>query len=406
MKNIFIVDEYSSSRYNGIGTYIRELIYCLKKIDTTITLISFNAENDKFSMVKEEGLIKILFPKMTGFCFSHYKMITYFLKLYIKDSPDNLFLVNHSPCEDFLKSIKRSFPLSKSAFVIHDMGWTFRFLGDTVKYKEMISSKHVEEISETHKELIKYYEEEQRMYAIVDKVIVLAKETEQLLKDVYLLDEQKMFYAPNGLRDSSQLLEHNEIMRIKSELHITENEKIILYAGRVNKIKGSFQLIKCFEKVIQSYPNCRLVIIGTLFEPFNTLKYSSEIASKITYTGQITSDRVKDWYRVADIGILPSFVEQCSYTGIEMLMHGLPIVASDGFCVKDMFHNDINAQIAKIEDRENLDAFEANLANMILKLLNSPELCCSLSKRSREIYELNYSAQSMQHSYQELLLTI
>lgn len=403
MKNIFIIDEYASSKSNGIGTYIRELTYCLRKMNVNITLVSFNYDIERFTIVSEDNLTKLLFPKMRGFCFSHYKIITYFLKLYIEDSPDNLFLVNHSPCGDFLKSLKRSFPLSKSAFVIHDMGWTFSLLGDTARLEEEVSSKHSKRVIDVYDDVVKFYEEEQQMYKAVDKVIVLAKETERLLKKVYLVDDRKMYFAPNGLRDSYMKLNKNEIKRLKSEFHISENEKIILYAGRVNKIKGIYQLINCFKKVLEHVPNSRLVIIGTLFEPIDTLKHSSEVAAKITYTGQIASERVKKWYQIADIGILPSFVEQCSYTGIEMLMYGLPIVASDGFCMGDMFIDDKNAKVARIGDRNDSVEFENNLLEALLKLLKSDDLCKKIGQNSRKIYKSRYQIRHMEKVYQTLL---
>ena len=44
-----------------------------------------------------------------------------------------------------------------------------------------------------------------------------------------------------------------------------------------------------------------------------------------------------------------------------MMMYGLPIVASDGFGVKNMFENDVNARIAKIG--KNDEEFENNLTN-------------------------------------------
>lgn len=43
-------------------------------------------------------------------------------------------------------------------------------------------------------------------------------------------------------------------------------------------------------------------------------------------------------YQIVDLGILPSFFEQCSYVAIEMMMFGLPFVAytmQGG--LKDMF---------------------------------------------------------------------
>jgi glycosyltransferase involved in cell wall biosynthesis len=315
MKNIYIID-YASSKTNGIGSYIRELTYCLLELGTNVCLIVLNYETDRFSITYENKVKKILFPPIKGSYFNKYMTFIFFLRLYINDSSNNFFLINHGPCEFLLKSLKESFPKSKTIFVIHDMGWTFEFLGDIKKLNEMIRTMDSKETNNKYKNLIDHFCEEQRMYKIVDKIIVLAKETEDLLKERYVVDEQKLFYIPNGLRDSyTQLDNEKDKMILKQKLYLNKNEKIILYTGRNVQVKGSYQLLNCFEKVLQQYPDCRLVIVGSLFEPHEILKHSSNIAAKITYTGQITSEKVREWYRVADIGILPSYLEQCSYTG-------------------------------------------------------------------------------------------
>lgn len=403
IRNVYIIDDQISSKVNGIGSYIRELIHCLKELHINICLISLNSENNDFQIEFENDIKKILFPIKPGTYFSNYKMISYFLKLYIDDASENLFLVNHSPCEKFLKEIKRLFPLSKIAFVIHDMGWTNRLLGDTHKLEEIISSTHLDDIEKEYRGIIDYFYEEQRMYNIVDKVIVLAKETKLLLQNTYSVNDEKIYLAPNGLSYFYKSdMDHLSDTRVK--LNISKKEKIILFVGRVNKIKGIYELINAFKNVLKEYGNCRLVIIGTLFDHINTLKYSSNIAPKITFTGQISLKELKDWYRIADIGVLSSYVEQCSYTGIEMMMYGLPVVASDGFCVKDMFNKSRkNSLIAKIGPRNTPKVFETNLSNAILELLNSNKLRKELGLRGRDIYRSCYSIINMQKAYEKLL---
>ena len=59
-------------------------------------------------------------------------------------------------------------------------------------------------------------------------------------------------------------------------------------------------------------------------------------AFDLHYIGYLQKNELEKWYQLVDIGVLPSYSEQCSYTGIEMMMYSLPIVASDGFGVRIM----------------------------------------------------------------------
>jgi glycosyltransferase len=403
MKQVYIIDDYASSKTNGIGSYIRELTYCLKEAGCKVSLVVCNYETDTFQIVHEENVIRMLIPRMPGYVMENYKAILPLLRLYINDSEDNLFIVNHSPCEAFLKALKKLFPASKLVFVIHDMGWTFQLLGDTTQFKDIIRTKDQKEIQKKYKGLIDYFLEEQRMYGIVDKVIVLAKETEALLTDIYDVDMSKLFFSLNGSRDTYKFYDESEKAVLRRKLYLDEQEKIILYTGRNTQIKGSYQLLHCFEKVLQYEANCRLVIVGTLFESYKLLKQSSEVAAKVSFTGQIAPEKVQDWYKVADIGVLPSYFEQCSYTGIEMMMHSLPIVASDGFCLGNMFTDNENAKIAKIEDRTNSEIFENNLVNAIVELLKSEEICKKLSHNARKKYESCHTIKDMKNNYNLLL---
>ena len=51
---------------------------------------------------------------------------------------------------------------------------------------------------------------------------------------------------------------------------------------------------------------------------------------------KMQNDEVDDVYKFAYIGVMPSFHEQCSYTAIEMMRHGIPIVGTDSTGLAEM----------------------------------------------------------------------
>lgn len=44
-KKIYVFDEYISSQKNGIGSYLRELLYCMKQMDVDICVLIFVMED-------------------------------------------------------------------------------------------------------------------------------------------------------------------------------------------------------------------------------------------------------------------------------------------------------------------------------------------------------------------------
>jgi len=403
MKNIYIIDEHASSKINGIGTYVRELIFCLKEIKMNICLISCCHDTKTFKIKDNDGVTQMQFPAIPGFFGQHYAVIDKFFRLYIEDSQDNIFLFNHTPCEFLVKTVKFSFPLSKLVFVIHDMTWTGTMLGDKEKLKRYATAENKESFEKEYPDLLPLFNEEKLMYEVVDRIIALAPETIELLQMVYQIPDEKIVFIPNGLRDTHRSLSKKEKNKLKEKLYIPLQEKVLVFAGRVRHVKGIFQVINSLKKVVKTYPDFRLVVVGTIYEVKKIMEHAGEIASKITFTGQIPQDKLAEWYQIADMGVLASYWEQCSYTGIEMMMYGLPVIASDGFCVGDMFTDGFNAKVAQIGDRSNPEEFENNLSEVFLKLLRSKNFCNLLGENGRKLYKSDYQIAYMKEGYNMFL---
>ena len=400
--NIYILDEYQSSTRNGIGTFLGELLKCFAGYN--ICLIEFNSKEKSFAIKTVNGVQEMHFPpfERNGFLANH-KLIDKFFRLYINDSPDNLFMLNHSPCENLLQAIKTTFPLSKVTFTIHDLGWTSNLLGDFDLLKHIVANENNKRIQKKYQSIIKYFQEEQRMYALADQVICLSDDTYRFLQDVYLADKHKISLISNGLTDIYTPISPKKKQALKSKMGIDPDEKILLVAGRTTPAKGIPYLLSAFTNVVKKYPHCRLVIIGQVYAPDAILKLSKQAAAKVSYTGLIGKEELTRWYRIADMGIMPSLSEQCSYSGIEMMMHGLPVVASNGFGVRNMFQDGINARIANIGNRKKPKELQNNLSVAIIDLLQSHELSEQLGGKARKIYEEKYESKQMRDRYIELI---
>lgn len=405
-KNIYIFDDFISSGKNGIGTYVRELILVLKELSARIHLLLFNVEKNEFTIREENGVKTFLFPIINGDCgYQKYsKIINKFMRLYIADSSDNLFLLNHAPCENLLKSIKNSYPLSKRAFVIHDFTWT-KYLDGRLDLLDSLLNK--KERNEKEKYIYNQFLEERRMYTIADKVICLSKSSFDILRSFYQIPLNKITLIPNGMCPKKTQIQNKNIIR--RQLYLSPKERILLYVGRPTKQKGFYALIQSFERVLQKETNLRLVIIG-MFEE-DSFKYISmrfpTITSKITFVGFISESELNKWYAVTDIAIVPSLYEQCSYAIIEMMMYGLPIIASDGIGIRDMLCDKKNALIAGIGNpQNNYREFVKNLSDSINTLLEDNELRNRLSKAALETYQKGYHIAHMKNKYTRLITTI
>lgn len=142
---------------------------------------------------------------------------------------------------------------------------------------------------------------------------------------------------------SKQVFQMSEVLKgIKSD----ENEKIILFAGRILNRSGIAELIEAFKKLVQKHSNIKLVLAGG----GNTDKFlplCKGIWNKIIFTGYLTKEDLCCLYKIADIGILPFQFGSFSFTALEMNALNLPLILTDTSGFKEYYENNPNCLIVK-----------------------------------------------------------
>ena len=409
MKHIYIIDEYISSKQNGVGTYVRHFAQMFDATDTQVNIISFNAEVKELCISADNGIYRYDIPFCAQGDFLNIGELEFsLLSLYIEDKYNNIFFVNHSPCVGLLKAIRANFPKSKIVFTIHDQGWTIPLLGNSKCLEELKRNRLVKIEGLNHRVasfVVKYCNEEKKMYNIVDAIICLSRSTYQLLHDFYGIDYHKLYFIPNCLPKAINIpfIEKDEARKI---LHLNDSEKVLLYVGRTSKAKGIIELLRVFERICYKIKNVRLVIVGEVHSLEEFTKLTPTSCSQITYTGLISSERLALWYASADIGIIPSYTEQCSYAALEMMHTPGVVVTTNGWGLDEVF-NDKNAIIAPIQRKSNeieTKQLEENLYSALIKALTleEPDLD-ALKIQCRTLLENRYNFDNVSLKYKKLL---
>jgi glycosyltransferase involved in cell wall biosynthesis len=128
---------------------------------------------------------------------------------------------------------------------------------------------------------------------------------------------------------------------------------------------------------------------------------TKNISGHVSFLGFIPSEDVVSLCHEADIGVIPSLQEQCSYVALEMMHCGLPVVASDIGGLKEIFVHKEDALLTNmIQDTNNgLDKVPdvEQLERNILNLLTNNELRAKFSqnavKRANKIFTAGIMAE-------------
>lgn len=369
MKNLYILKECISCSQNGIGTYIKQLIHCLSEEDISVNILAFNSDREVFEIEQKENIGYYHFPPFPNKDLnSNYLIIDKFLRLYIPDSSLNIFLFNNSPTSSLMKIIRRSHPLSRQIYAVHDMAWTSYLSGDLSLYLRLLKQREEKEVSRQYANMWQSFNEEVKMCTYADRVLVLSEDTYNLLAGHYPLQKDKLVLIPNALAKKYERWPKAKRKKMKADMLLEADEKIVLYVGRMTELKGVFVYLEAFKEIVKKYPSCRLVMVGAVPDWEYVQEKCWPVSTRIHFTGLISPDELEKWYQIADMGIFPSYTEQCSYVGLEMMAHGLPVVASDGFGVRCMF-NEQNAEIAKIGDRSSTKEYKKELIRCTVETL-------------------------------------
>ena len=141
-KECDILDEALTSSVNGIGTFLLQLVRCLRSI-ANVCVIGFNAPTKEFVMGRWKGIQWMEFPLfLQGNFIVNVDIIRFFFLMYVADNSNNVFFINHFPCTDLMSVIKKTFPFSKVVFAIHDLGWTKPLLGNVALYKQILKASN------------------------------------------------------------------------------------------------------------------------------------------------------------------------------------------------------------------------------------------------------------------------
>ena len=398
MKHYYLFNNASRAAQYGIGTYLNQLSHGLKE-EASVNIIAINSEEEEVKSTEEEGIRTIHIPEISyknapeNFQ-RYYRNLVYLLKTFIGENEEAIFVLNYLYMTPLVKLLHVHFPNCKVATVVHYMNWCFALNGNVSKFHQLLENNHRDEKEQA---LYKEYLNDRKLLQEVDKVICLSQSTRNLLIADYQLNPEKTTVIYNGLKDEGIMtITSEERKKLKQSLSFDAEDSIVLFVGRLDSIKGVDLLIKAFRKVLEICPHAHLLLAGD--GDYNAyLKECNGIRTRITFTGKVKKEELYQYYQIADVGVMPSFHEQCSYVGIEMMTHGVPLIGTNSTGLGEMIMDELKMELD--ENKEEQLSVEL-LANKIIKVLISQQ--ATWREASRKRYEEYYTQENMKNQYLNL----
>ncbi len=391
--SLFILKPTGRGVHYGIGAYLKYLTEALlTRGDINIYVVIYLSDRKKEFEVEaiKPGLQYIHIPpprnsfKGDEQSQKYANRIVDFLTPFILTCPNVVIQTNYPDTLPIVKRLKRCFSL-KVVSVIHSAQWQFIFDGNKKKFTEAWINNR-----EGYSEKLKPVCVEKELYEISDKVISVTHYMKDFVKEFFKIPEEKIEVVPNGI-DTKLLLGTNITKKeeLKQSMGFNQNEKIILYVGRLDKWKGIYFLLDEFAEVCKQYENVRLVLAGEDSGPDKISQYLAHCKnswSKVTFTGFVDFNTMQKLYQIADIGIIPSLYDHCPYVALEMISNNVPLIVSDTEGLNEILTKDQCLYINPSVDDEGFVYFTKNEIVGAIKKSLSPMGIDKINKEERIDY--------------------
>ena len=162
--------------------------------------------------------------------------------------------------------------------------------------------------------------------------------------------------------------------KIKERYDIKNNQKIILYTGRLSKEKGIGVLLDAISRL--SKYDYKLLIVGSVMHGSNqgneyldqVKQKAKKIGDNVVFTNYISHSKLPDYYNAADVIVLPSMWEEpAGLTMIEGLACGTFVITTQSGGIPEYVGND--AVVIK-RDKKIINT----LSSEIDRVLENPEM--------------------------------
>jgi glycosyltransferase involved in cell wall biosynthesis len=380
--NLFFVP-YS---FSGVTTYCQALMDYFSRCEKVkMHIVRTSSDKPEFTVVDRGSVTEIFIPKPSSEIDNQAKYIDQcVLLLYAEFHHLSriVFHFNMKECIDMAKAVSRRFRC-KIVYTLHFLESHY----SAVKYLGIPMDQIDNRIDIR----------QQQMLALANHIICVTYFASEIIKDWYGVSLSKISVIHNGIESipEHRILSWKEKEDIKTSLGVQTHERIILYAGRLNRNKGIYCLIRAFKEVVIHFPKSRLIIAGGCSD-YDYHKLCKGIYDKVTFAGNLDKETLQSFYKIADVGVVPSHFEQCSYVAIEMMQFGLPIVVSDLPGLKELFEHRQNALLCPLRRSANnllmVEPDISSLGKQIVELLSNSYLASGLSmhaqKKVREEFSL------------------
>lgn len=174
---------------------------------------------------------------------------------------------------------------------------------------------------------------------------------------------------------------------LRDRFNLSTDQKIVLYLGRLNWIKGFDTLIPAFKKVIEKEPKAMLVIVGGDDKGYKksilNLVEKNHLIKFVVFTGALTGNKKKSALSDSNLFVLPSYSESFGMAAIEAMSFEVPVIITEGVGISSIIKKAKAGIVVKKDENE--------LSQAIISVFSDMDKSKGMGKRGKILVEQEFS---------------
>jgi D-inositol-3-phosphate glycosyltransferase len=178
---------------------------------------------------------------------------------------------------------------------------------------------------------------EAQVVAAADRLVANTDEEGKALIELYDADPAQVVTVPPGV--DLDMFRPGPAAAARQRLGLPAGASVLLFVGRIQPLKAPDVLLRAVARLLAEQPSLRerlvVAVVGGLSgsglahpDSLRGLARELGLSDVVRFTDPVPQPALADWYRAADLTVVPSYSESFGLVAIESQACGTPVVAA------------------------------------------------------------------------------
>jgi D-inositol-3-phosphate glycosyltransferase len=206
---------------------------------------------------------------------------------------------------------------------------------------------------------------EQQVVACSDQLTASTLDERDELVTCYGADPLRVEVVPPGV--DHRAFSPGDAEDARRRLHLPVDRPVLLFVGRIQPLKGADLALRCLAELPEPVT---LVVVGgpsgadgpAELDRLHALACALGVADRVRWVPPQPHEALADWYRAADVCVVPSRTESFGLVALEAAACGTPVVAANVGGLRSLV---VDGETGFLVDVRTPEAFAAPVADLL-----------------------------------------